>query len=187
VYVAIEGVDTCGKSTQIELLKREFREATFLKEPGFTELGKKIRDLVLFENMSERARLFLFLADRAELYERVFRESPASMYISDRSAISGMAYAEGFDTELLLGLNSIALNGFFPQKCVVLELSQKELEKRLSEKSVDLIESKGVDYLLSIQQRIVDSAKTIGCELELIDASLSKEEILVRIKKFILL
>jgi len=45
MYIAIEGIDTAGKSTQIELLKNEL-DALFIKEPGYTEIGKKLREII---------------------------------------------------------------------------------------------------------------------------------------------
>jgi len=47
MYIAIEGIDTAGKSTQIERLRKHFPEAIITKEPGGTEAGKEIREIVL--------------------------------------------------------------------------------------------------------------------------------------------
>lgn len=186
MYVAIEGVDTCGKSTQVELLKNEFKEALFIKEPGFTKLGAKIRDIVLHDSLSDIARMFLFLADRAELYEKEIKQAKDRTIISDRSAISGIAYATSVETESLISMNAIALQGFFPQKCVVLELDERTLKERLSRKSQDKIESKGFRYLLFIQERIISVAKLLNVELLRLDASEDRGVILSNIKKFIL-
>ena len=46
MYIAIEGIDTAGKSTQIELLKNVFNDFLFITEPGFTPLGEKLRDII---------------------------------------------------------------------------------------------------------------------------------------------
>lgn len=186
MYVAIEGIDTCGKSTQIELLKSEFTDALFVKEPGFTKLGAKIRDIVLNDSLSDTARMFLFLADRAELYEEVFKRSQNSLIIADRSAISGIAYAKNLDTDSLILMNKIALEGFFPQKCVVLKLDEKSLQERLSRKNPDKIESMGISYLLEIQERIISSAKALDIKTLCVDAAVDRGVILSSIKEFIL-
>ncbi|MFP4487456.1 MAG: dTMP kinase [Campylobacterales bacterium] len=186
MYVSIEGIDTSGKSTQIELLKKEFKDALFVSEPGFTELGSKIRDIVLHSEIkSSLARMMLFLADRAELYEEVLSQNRDRLIISDRSAVSGIAYAKGFDDKLLLELNSLVLKGTFPSKCVVLELSEQELKNRLSKKEHDSIEKEGVEYLLDVQSRIKNAAKLIKSELLICDASESRDEIFLKIKEFI--
>jgi len=67
MYIAIEGIDTAGKSTQIAQLQKEFNNAIITKEPGATEVGAEIRKMVLSGNVeSKKAEFLLFLADRAE-------------------------------------------------------------------------------------------------------------------------
>jgi len=67
MYVILEGIDTAGKSTQLNILKQKYQDAIFTKEPGGTKIGNKIRDMVLGgEAKSKVAEMFLFLADRAE-------------------------------------------------------------------------------------------------------------------------
>lgn len=187
MYVAIEGIDTSGKSTQIGLLKNAFKDAVFVKEPGETALGKSVREIVLNQKIdSEIAKLFLFLADRAELYDAVLSKNIDKLIISDRSCISGIAYAESDDLIFLAKLNRMALNGFVPQKCVLLKLTEEELKYRLSQKAHDEIEKKGINYLLYTQERLEKAAKALGAELLVVDASHPKEAILADIKDFIL-
>ncbi|MFX6134376.1 hypothetical protein ABTF13_20220, partial [Acinetobacter baumannii] len=66
MYVVLEGVDGAGKSTQVGLLKDRFKNALFTNEPGGTRMGESLRHIALNENISELARAFLFLSDRAE-------------------------------------------------------------------------------------------------------------------------
>ena len=61
MYVIIEGIDSAGKSTQLEILKQNHPEAIFTKEPGGTDLGIKLREMVLNgEAKSKVAEMFLF-------------------------------------------------------------------------------------------------------------------------------
>jgi len=63
MYVVIEGIDTAGKSTQLELLKKKFPKATFTKEPGGTPIGIKLREMALGgEAKSKIAEMFLFFS-----------------------------------------------------------------------------------------------------------------------------
>lgn len=182
MYVAIEGVDTCGKSTQIALLKRRFPEAIYTKEPGGTALGMKLRELLLGgEAKSAKAELLLFLADRAEHMELVIKPALDKLLFSDRSLISGMAYAKGWDELWLKSLNLFATEGIVPDKVVILELTAKELSYRLSQKSHDSIESRGVEYLLELQERIKQMTALLGIPSLTLSASLSPEEIHERI------
>lgn len=186
MYVVLEGVDTAGKSTQIEILKNKFKDAIFTKEPGGTKLGVKLRELILNgEANSNIAEMFLFLADRAEHTKEIIKPNLDSLIISDRSFISGIAYALNEDINSLLTLNSLALDGVLPDKIILLELSKSELENRLSNKQNDSIEKRGVEYLLSIQTRMKDIIQKLNINHKFIDASLQIEKIEKEIEDFI--
>jgi len=186
MYIALEGIDTAGKSTQIELLKKDFPEAIFIKEPGFTEIGKKLREIIFHENISKKTELFLFLADRAETIEKVVKPNYNKLIISDRSVISGIAYAmEWFDFDMLVNLNKFATDSIFPNYVIILKLEKEELQKRLNQKEHDNIEKRGIDYLLKIQQNIINTCNRLEIPYLLLDASKSVEEINFRIKKAI--
>ena len=97
MYAVIEGIDTAGKSTQLEILSKKYSDAIFTKEPGGTEVGLKLREMALNgEAKSKIAEMFLFLADRAEHIEEIIKPNSENMVISDRSVISGIAYASNF-------------------------------------------------------------------------------------------
>lgn len=59
MYVAIEGIDTSGKSTQIELLKTIYKNAIFIQEPSDSIMGKKIRELALFGSLDNTTQALL--------------------------------------------------------------------------------------------------------------------------------
>ena len=192
MYVALEGIDCVGKSTQISLLKKEFKEAIFTFEPGATELGKHLRELLLKSDkkISKKAELLLFLADRAQHFDELLCENKDRLIISDRSLISGMAYARDFDLELLFNLNSFALNRLLPQKIVFLSIDVRNLKKRLEKKEQDKIEQRGFEYFLEIQNKIKEvlnflKQKDEKLEILELDASLQKEDICKKIKDFL--
>ena len=182
MYIAIEGIDTAGKSTQISALTLNFPNAIVTKEPGATKIGKEIRNIVLSANTkSAKAEFLLFLADRAEHVQEVIEPNLGSkMIISDRSAVSGIAYAiaQGEINENdLVKLNNFATNEIYPDKIYLLRLTREELEYRLSKKELDGIESRGLEYLLDIQEAIVKATRLLGLELVEIDATQSRNEI----------
>jgi dTMP kinase len=186
MYIAIEGIDTAGKSTQIELLKNEFNDFLFIKEPGFTPLGEKLRNIIFKDNISKKSELFLFLADRAETVEKVIKPNINKNIITDRSVISGIAYAmEFFEFNMLVNLNQFATNSIFPQKVIMLKLDKETLISRLSNKTHDNIEKRGIDYLLKIQDNMIEVCNRLEIPYILLDASNSIEEINFRIKKVI--
>lgn len=186
MYVIIEGIDTCGKSTQIGLLKQYFKDAIFTKEPGGTEIGLKIREMVLGgEFKSKVAELFMFLADRAEHYEKVVKLNEHKLIISDRGFISGISYALGFPTQITLPLNLMALQNQLPNKVIFLELDENTLKLRLSNKDNDAIEARGIEYLLNIQSKIKETILQLELNALIIDANDNIDAINKKIIKFI--
>jgi len=182
MYIAIEGIDTAGKSTQIASLSQNFPNAVITKEPGATDIGVEIREMVLSARAkSKKAEFLLFLADRAEHIKEVIKPNiKTKMIISDRSAVSGVAYAliQGeINADDLVALNNFATDSIYPQKVFLLRLTKKELGYRLSQKKLDGIELRGSEYLLKIQDAIVEATKLLGLELVEIDATQNREEI----------
>lgn len=193
-----EGVDCVGKSTQIELLKEEFskdkfKNVLFTSEPGATELGRHLRELLLNKPcaFSKKSELLLFLADRSEHYEQVLSKNKNKLIISDRSFISGLAYAKGFDRNFLFGLNSFVLECFFPQKIIFLKGTKELLKERLTQKSLDSIEKRGLEYFIQIQNEIEEilsflkEEKKIKTQILTLDAAESRENLHGKIKEFI--
>ncbi len=192
MYVILEGIDTAGKSTQLDILKQKYPEAIFTKEPGGTELGVKLREMVLSgQAKSKVAEMFLFLADRAEHSFEIVKKYPDDIIISDRGFLSGIAYAKTAPLEIAISLNIMALNGAMPDKIIILELSKEELEYRLSQKEHDSIESRGSQYLLDIQTRMKDAIEMINkmsekkIELLVVDASKTIDDIAKEIQSFL--
>ena len=175
MYIAIEGIDTAGKSTQIACLSKTYPDAIMTKEPGATAVGTKIRDIVLSgEVQSAKAEFLLFLADRAEHMQEVVVPNLDKLVISDRSVVSGVAYAlvqESISETAILHLNRFATDGNYPDILFLLELTPEELKFRLSQKELDGIELRGTEYLLNIQQALIKAAQLLKIELVIIDAS----------------
>ena len=182
MYIAIEGIDTAGKSTQIAAIAKEYPDAILTKEPGATDIGKEIREMVLSARAkSKKAEFLLFLADRAEHIKEVIEPNiNKKMIISDRSAVSGVAYAliQGeIETQDLITLNNFATNNTYPEKVFLLRLSKEELEYRLSQKELDGIELRGSEYLLKIQDAIIEACKLLNIDLIEVDATQKRESI----------
>lgn len=181
MYFAIEGIDTAGKTTQISRLKEIFKDAIITKEPGGTEFGKDVRQIALSAKAkSKKAEFLLFLSDRAEHILEIIKPNIHKNIISDRSAISGVAYAlvQGeIDEKSLVELNNFATDCIYPQKVFLLRLTKEELEFRLSTKKLDGIEQRGSQYLLNIQDAMVKAAQLLGITLIEIDATQNIDKI----------
>jgi dTMP kinase len=189
MYILFEGIDTTGKSTQIEKLKSADIKTTY--EPGATPLGREIRAILLEKDfkISSKAELLLFLADRAEHYEKVAAPNADKTVISDRGFISGIAYAlandQSLDMSFLIELNRFALGGKLPDKVVFFKTTKELLSSRISAKSHDKIESRGIEYLLSVQENMEKVLQKTGIEHIILNADKSIEELHASIKRFI--
>ena len=188
MYIVFEGIDGCGKTTQIELLKEKLDNIIVTKEPGGTEFGIRARELLLHSEIkSSKAELLLFLADRAEHYSEVIEENRDKIIISDRGFLSGIAYAlsAGFDLDFLIGLNRFALNDNLPEKVVLFEITKEALVQRVGEREQDKIEARGYNYLLEIQESMKKVAKSMHLDYILIDATESIDDIHAKIIEYI--
>ena len=192
MYVLFEGIDGVGKSTQIEILASKFPDAIVTKEPGGTQLGENLREILLSSNIKigKRAEILLFLADRAEHFEKLIQPNLGRLILSDRGFISGIAYAlandENLDENVLLELNKFALNDKFADKIVFFEASRELISSRLKNRGTsDKIEARGIEYLLKVQSLMKQILIKNGFETLFIDASKSIELISKEIENFI--
>jgi len=191
MYIVFEGVDTSGKTTQIELLKKSYPDAVYTKEPGGTSVGLELRSLLLDKGLkSFIAEMYLFLADRAEHYEEVIKPNRKKLIISDRGFISGIAYAltnhPELDINFLLDLNRFSLQGDLPDLVILFKTNKELILSRMSEKSEDAIEQRGLEYLLKVQENMIKVLETLDINYYILDSSKSIEDISKEIKGLIL-
>ena len=175
MYVLFEGIDTCGKSTQIARIAEKYHEIVTTKEPGGTAFGIKAREILLTDSLaSKRAELLLFLADRAEHYEEVIKVNKDKVILSDRGFISGIAYAlanETFDFDLLVSLNKFALEEHFRDRIILFLTNMETLKERTNAKTLDGIELRGLEYLLRVQEHMKQTIEKLGIPHLFIDAT----------------
>jgi dTMP kinase len=161
VFVSFEGIDGSGKSTQAELLaaalREEGRRVVAVREPGGTELGERIRELLLEgAAMSPWAEAALFAAARAELVAEVIAPAlrDGAFVVCDRYVDSSLAYqgiARGLGVERVLELNLSATGALLPDRTFLVLVDPKEAARRSGDP--DRIEREGIDF-----QRAVDRA-----------------------------
>lgn len=188
MYIAFEGIDTCGKTTQIELLKKEFPNFIYTKEPGGTPVGSKIRDILLHDKVSNPiTEMLLFLADRSEHKTNIVIPNRDNDIISDRSLVSGIAYGmENIPIKDLLMFHRYVLKDSVPDYIILLLLKEEDIRKRLANKrSLDTIESKGVNFLLEVQERLLNVILELDLPYMWFDGSEPVDLLRHKIKKLI--
>ena len=160
-FVVIDGVDGCGKTTQvarlIERLRMQGIDAIATFEPGATELGRRIRDLVLHgsDPVDPMAEAFLMAADRAQHVRETVRPALAAgrWVVSDRFVGSSLAYqgvARGLGVEVIEELNRAAVDGVEPDVVIFLDVADEVLAARRAPRSADRIEGAGAAFLAAV-------------------------------------
>ena len=169
-FIVIEGIDGCGKTTQIEEIARWLPSSGLMKEnskliktrePGGSLLGKKLRNLILENNQNNQpcslAELLLYSADRAEHVAKII--SPAlekeDWVISDRFADSTLAYqgyGRNINLEIIKNIESIVCQGKHPDLTIFLEISAEESILRRKNDVPDRIESEGINFLQKVNE-----------------------------------
>ena len=192
MYIIFEGIDTTGKSTQVELFSKRYKNVVATKEPGGTKVGIKFREILLTsdEKLGTNAELLLFLADRAEHYEKVVKPALKENYvISDRGLVSGISYALAnhpeLDRDFLLHVNKFALDGNLPDKVVLFKTNYDLITSRLDNKEKDTIELRGIKYLLHVQDLMKETLEALHVEYLEVNSADTIEEIYKQIEEFI--
>jgi len=193
VLISFEGIDGCGKSTQIKLLKTYFRDKgvkfSVFREPGGTEISEKIRNLLLHEtdDMDPTTELLLFSAARSQLVaeEIVPRLKEEEIVILDRFYDSTTAY-QGYGRKSaklshIETLNKLATHHTEPDITFYLRIDPKEAAKRTQSGIKDRMEKAGEDFF----REVCDGYDQLSRleRFEVIDATISPEEIHQKIIK----
>ena len=186
MFVTFEGLDGSGKTTQAELLRAHLeesgRDVVGTREPGGTELGEKVRELILGDSdISPWAEAALFAAARAELVERVIRpalERDADV-VCDRYLDSSLAYqgiARGLGVDRVLALNIDAIRGILPDVTFLLLVDPEEAARRSGSAS-DRIEREGAEFLGAVDKAYRELGSIFAGRIVMLDGSKPPEEI----------
>ncbi len=144
VFITFEGLDGCGKSTQMEMLAAALRERGYVvlvtREPGGTGLGEAVRDVLLdprYHGMSARSEALLYAAARAHLVEQVIRPALADgqVVLCDRyldSSLAYQGYGRGLGADDIITLNVWATECLFPDLTLFLDLDDAVRGTRLA-------------------------------------------------------
>ena len=187
MFLAFEGADGAGKSTQVKLLAEHFerqgREVVICREPGGTELGEKLRGILLDPgsgDMGPEAEVLLFMAARAQLCSRVIRPAleAGKVVISDRFLWSSVVYqgiVGGLGIEEVLSIGRVATGGLLPELTFLIDLDPADAHSSLDEG--DRMESRGLDFQREVREGFAGLAADFSDNFALIDGSGSVEQV----------
>ncbi|MEP0860096.1 MAG: dTMP kinase [Ignavibacterium sp.] len=191
MFITFEGIDFCGKSTQVELLKNYFegkgKSVKVIREPGGTEISEKIRDLLLDKKnnkMFMETELLLFSASRAQLVREKIVPfiQEGSVVISDRFHDSSTAYqgfGRGLPIEAVLNVHKLAIGDTIPDITFIIDIPVSVAVKRKAEKThqeLDRIEVSSNDFFEKVRNGYLTLAKNEK-RFRIIDGTKSIEEI----------
>jgi dTMP kinase len=186
MFVTFEGVDGSGKTTQARLLAdhlvSEGHEVVHIREPGGTELGERIRALLLDEEaMAPWTEAALFAAARAQLVDEVIRPALArgADVVCDRYLDSSLAYqglARGLGVERVLELNLLATSGLLPDRTFLILLPLAEATARAGG-DPDRIEREGRPFLEEVDKASRELARVFAQRITVVDGTKNPEDI----------
>lgn len=189
-FIAVEGVDGCGKSTQARLIAAALEAAGHsvlrLREPGGVAISEKIRAILLDPangEMGDVCELLLYEAARAQLVHQVIRPALAAgkTVICDRfydSTTAYQAFADGLDRGMVSQANELAVDGCRPDLTLVFDLPVEDALRRRSDRAAeDRLELKGLEF----QARVAAGFRAVAADepdrVKLVDAGGSIAEV----------
>ena len=193
LFIVLEGVDGCGKSTQADLLVEELessgREVVRLRDPGGTRLSEKIRLLVLDpgnDEMCDECELLLYEAARAQLVREVIQPAleRGAVVVCDRFFDSTFAYqacARGISEQKVRAANELGSCGVVPDVSLVLDISPEEAYGRATYEGADRLEGEGMGFQERVRAGYVRLAQQEPRRVRMIDATGSVEIVRSRV------
>jgi len=194
LFVTFEGVEGCGKSTQAELLRKSLETEGYrvllTREPGGTEVGERIREILLdnrLSGMEPLAELFLYVASRVQHVKELIRPALTDgvIVISDRFADASLAYqgaARGIGVSKVERLNELATFGVVPDYTVLLdvpaEVGLERTAKRVGgETRKDRIEQEKLDFHSKVRSGYLVLSEKFPNRIEVFDGTRNKDEL----------
>jgi dTMP kinase len=191
-FITFEGIDGSGKSTQLRMLASWLRmsglEVVSTREPGGTNLGKRLRAAVLDvqEHVDPLAELLLYAADRAQHVRTLLRPALETSHIvlSDRYADATVAYqgaGRGFPPELIALVVELATGGLKPDLTLIFDLSVAECAARTrrranGESAADRLDSEDATFHTRVRNAYLQIAAAEPERVRIINASGSVNE-----------
>ena len=201
IFISFEGIDGCGKSTQVDLLIKKLNSlkirSLLVREPGGSKIAENIRSILLDNAnrlMSNETEALLMTASRAQLTREVIipKLKEGFVVVADRFQDSTIAYqggGRGLDISFLEMLNLFATNHLIPNITFYIDISAKEGLKRTISNEFDRIENAGEAFQVRVRNEYLKLTKKEPQRVFLVDGTKTvteiHEEIWSKIEKII--
>lgn len=200
-FITFEGIDGCGKSTQLRMLAGELRvrglPVIATREPGGTPLGQKLRTALLDvkEEVDPLTELLVFAADRAQHVRKHLLPALErnQIVLSDRYADATVAYqgaGRGFKPELIAEIVQLATDGLKPDLTLLFDLSVADAairtRKRVQSKRTDRLDVENEDFHMRVRNAYVEIAKAEPDRFRVIDARGSVDQTQRRVMEIVI-
>lgn len=195
-FITFEGIEGCGKSTQVGLLSKALDENGYscvvTREPGGTAIGKRVREVLLnpdHKGMAAEAELLLYAADRVQHVREVIRPAldNGKVVICDRFSDATLAYqgyGRGLDMALIHELNRIASLGIRPDLTLLLDCPVETGITRAIERNArnahlkdDRFEQEAMAFHRKVRDGYLNLARTEPERFRVIDAHRDMESV----------
>ena len=172
LFITLEGGDGCGKTTQgkliYEYLIGQGLEVVRIREPGGTEIGEKIRDIILDKDnfeMNNITEIMLYAAARAQIVSEIIKPSleQGKIVLCDRfidSSYAYQGYGRGIDLDTITAINKAAMDDIYPDITLFFDLNPKKaIERRVAEREVDRLEMENASFHQRVYEGYCNIAK----------------------------
>jgi dTMP kinase len=192
--ITFEGVEGSGKTTQAQLLVDYLRandlKVVFSREPGGTEIGERIREILLdpgLKGMHGLTELFLYLASRNQLTrEKIIPAlQTGQIVVLDRYADSSVAY-QGYGRELgarlVSRLNKLATAGLKPDLTILVDLPVMTGQMRKVAERLDRLEQEGIEFHKRVRAGYLKLARRAAGRCKVVDGAQPAEKVMMDIR-----
>lgn len=188
LFITMEGPDGSGKSTQINFLKEYFQErgipCVFTREPGGTDIGEKLRSIILDKEnrkMCDMTEALLYAASRAQHVEELIKPalSQGMTVVCDRFIDSSIAY-QGYGRQLgdsVRVINELVVADCMPDVTFLMEISPAVGKSRIREENQDRLEQEKLEFHNRVYEGYKEIAKFYPNRFVEVDAGGDKESI----------
>ncbi|EGD52987.1 thymidylate kinase [Thermoanaerobacter ethanolicus JW 200] len=179
-FISFEGIDGCGKTTQIKFLEEYLLKQGYnilvLREPGGTKVGEKVRDILLDKNnfISPVTEMLLYASSRAQLVEEKILPAleKGQIVILDRFVDSSyvyQGYARGLGIEKVKLVNEIATMGILPDVTIYIDITPEEAMKRRGKREADRLEKESWGFHKKVREGYIKLVKEFPKRFVFID------------------